>query len=321
MWSWSQWLIEKARASGKVPLLINLDETSVPLEFTHGRGNVVCRIDGRKIKELPKQRASRAAVRCFFTHVAIICNDPAVQPLLPQVLFIAANHLPWRLWSSIQEMLPKNVFVRRQKSGWSSTEQHQVVLRVLKLALAPILPQRQPILSFDCAPIHLQPEVIRLLGELDLWWYLIPKKLTWLFQPLDTHAFPRYKAYIKRRWMDTLTASCGRRNVQDIVEIVVAAVRYVLQGIRWNHAFADNGLAGDMQRTSKYIRNQLEWKELPAILASPPDVAILQKAWPVSRRLPLAEIFESLGLEAWGDPAMRPAPPPPLALRSLASPP
>lgn len=98
--------------------------------------------------------------------------------------------------------------------------------------------------------------------------------------------------------MDTLTASCGRRNVQDIVEIVVAAVRYVLQGIRWNHAFADNGLAGDMQRTSKYIRNQLEWKELPAILASPPDVAILQKAWPVSRRLPLAEIFESLGLEA-----------------------
>ena len=128
MWSWSQWLIAKAKSSGKEPLFINLDETSVPLEFTHGRGNVVWRIGGRKIKDLPKQRASRTAIRCFFTHVAIICNDTTVQPLLPQVLFIAANHLSWRLWSDIQEILPKNVFVRRQKSGWSNMEQHQVVL-------------------------------------------------------------------------------------------------------------------------------------------------------------------------------------------------
>ena len=56
MWSWSQWLLDKAKASGKVPLLMNLDETSVPLEFTHARGNVVNTIFGRKIKDLPKQR-------------------------------------------------------------------------------------------------------------------------------------------------------------------------------------------------------------------------------------------------------------------------
>ena len=59
MWSWSQWLLDKAKASGKIPLLMNLDETSVPLEFTHSRGNVVNTIFGRKIKDLPKQKASR----------------------------------------------------------------------------------------------------------------------------------------------------------------------------------------------------------------------------------------------------------------------
>ena len=78
MWSWSQWLIEKAKANGKEPLLLNLDETSIPLEFTHARGNVVCKIGRGKIKDLPKQKASRSATRCFFTHVAIICNDSAV---------------------------------------------------------------------------------------------------------------------------------------------------------------------------------------------------------------------------------------------------
>ena len=297
MWSWSQWLLDKAKASGKVPLLMNLDETSVPLEFTHARGNVVNTIFGRKIKDLPKQKASRTAIRCFFTHVAIICNDSAIQPLLPQVLFIAANHLPWQLWSAIQASLPKNVFVRRQKSGWSNMEQHQIILRVLKLALGPVLPGRQPILSFDCAPIHLHPDVIALLGELDIWWYLIPKKLTWLLQPCDTHAFAKYKRYIRRLWMDKLASSSGRRNVYEIVQIVVGAIRHVLQGIKWNYVFQENGLTEDMKATSKYILNQLEWKELPPIVARPPSMDMLSKAWPANRRLPVCEIFTSMGLE------------------------
>ena len=86
-WKWCQWLCQKARAAGKVPLLLNLDETAVPLEFTHTRGNIIKRWGGKKIKGLPKQLANRSAVRCFFTHVAIICDDPVVQPLLPQVMF------------------------------------------------------------------------------------------------------------------------------------------------------------------------------------------------------------------------------------------
>ena len=297
MWSWSQWLIAKAKSSGKEPLFINLDETSVPLEFTHGRGNVVTRIGGRKIKDLPKQRASRTAMRCFFTHVSMVCSDTTVQPLLPQVLFIAANHLSWRLWADIQRILPSNVFVRRQKSGWSNVEQHLVILKVLKLALEPVLGVMQPILSFDCAPIHLQPAVIELLGELEIWWYLVPKKLTWLFQVLDTHGFTRYKAYIRKRWMDKLTTSSGRRNVYDIVQIIIGAIRHVLQGTRWKHAFAENGLVEDMGATSKYILKQLEWTELPPIPATPPPVDMLSRAWPTNRRLPLYEIFTSLGLE------------------------
>ena len=89
-WKWCQWLCQKARAGGKVPLLLNLDETAVPLEFTHTRGNIIKRWCGKKIKDLPKQLANRSAVRCFFTHVAIICDNPAVQPFLPQVMFFQA---------------------------------------------------------------------------------------------------------------------------------------------------------------------------------------------------------------------------------------
>ena len=41
----------------------------------------------------------------------------------------------------------------------------------MKLAL-------DPFCSFDAAPLHIHPDVIELLGELDIWWLLIPKKLT-----------------------------------------------------------------------------------------------------------------------------------------------
>ena len=95
-------------------------------------------------------------------------------------------------------MLPSNVFVRRQVSGWNNKEQHKVILTILMKVLAPFLDTRQPILSFDAVPLHLEPSVIELLGELNLWWFLIPKKLTWLLQPLDTHAFQWYKAYMRK---------------------------------------------------------------------------------------------------------------------------
>ena len=124
---------------------MNFDETAVPLEFTHTRGNIIVRENGRRIKDLPKQTANRSALRCFFTHVGIICDNPAVQVLLPQVMFFASQHLSWKNWTELQAVLPNNVFVRRQVSGWSNTEQHKIILEILKLSLEPFLATMQPL--------------------------------------------------------------------------------------------------------------------------------------------------------------------------------
>ena len=278
-------------------MLLNLDETAVPLEFTHSRGNIVIKEGGKQIKNMPKQLANRSATRCFFTHVAMICDDPSVQALLPQVMFFAGKHLSWKNWGELQALLPDNVFIRRQVSGWSNTEQHKIIIRILKLALEPVVATMQPILSFDAAPLHIHPEVIELLGELDIWWLLIPKKQTWLFQPLDTHAFSKFKRYIRNRWLDKLIAQQGRRNVKDVARIVIEAIQSVLEGNSWTSAFTANGLAEDLFLVSKYIKEQLEWPELPAIAAGPPSEDELKRAWPLTRRVPLREIFLSFGLE------------------------
>ena len=71
----------------------------------------------------------------------------------------------------------------------------------------------------------------------------------------------------------------------------------MLQGIKWKYAFQENGLAEDMKATCKYILSQLEWQELPPIVARPPSTVMLAKAWPANRRLPVCDIFTSLGIE------------------------
>ena len=62
-------------------------------------------------------------------------------------------------------------------------------------------------------------------------------------------------------------------------------------------AFKANGISEDTANISKYIKDQLEWPMLPAIVAGPPTVEELISAWPILRRVPLREACTSLGLD------------------------
>ena len=129
---WSNWLTEEARRAGKQLLLLNLDETSIPLAFTHAGGHVMRLNPTKQWIRPPRQRPTRALQRSFlFTHVGLICNVPALQPLLPQVVFISAHLLTLAAQASIQDELPDNVYVKRMPSGWNNTQEHCVIIRLL----------------------------------------------------------------------------------------------------------------------------------------------------------------------------------------------
>ena len=123
---------------------MNLDETSIPLTFVHSPGNVMRLDPARAWLRAPRQRLFRAEQRSFFTHVGLICNDPAVQPLLPQVVLFSANLLTNAAWATIQAELPDNVFVKRMPRGWNNTREHCIIIRLLSLVLQPLLERYQP---------------------------------------------------------------------------------------------------------------------------------------------------------------------------------
>ena len=294
MWSWMNWLADKARDSGKRLLLINLDETSIPTSFPHTGGNVMLLDPTKNWLRAPRQHATRAERRSYFTHVGLICNDVAIQPKLPQVIFVAEKLLSQAAWAAIQPGLPDNVYVKRMVKGWNNAQEHAVIIRLLGQILAPVLDTCQPVLMFDAVGLHLADEIMLELTVASMWYLVIPARLTWLLQPLDTHGFAKYKRYLRNRFQETVAGAEEANLTQRMVQLVVQTIRAVLNGNRWAPAFVHNGLDGSQANVSKYIKQLLKYEVLPQYPRERPTVDALRLCWPRNRVVRDAIVFQPL---------------------------
>ena len=120
-----------------------------------------------------------------------------------------------------------------------------------------------PFLIFDAVPLHLADQVMGELATAGIWYLVIPARLTWLLQPLDTHAFAKCKRYLKTRFQDHDERDQDQNTTLRMVRLVIETIRAVLQGYRWGPAFASNGLTGHQDRVSAFIRGELKCERLP----------------------------------------------------------
>ena len=167
------------RETDKQPLYINLDESPIPVCFTHQRGNVL-RTPRRRA---PRQPATRADSRLYFTLVAIICTDSELQPLLPQVMIVGANVLRKQDEVFVRAALPENVYVLRRQSGWNNARVQTEIVKLTKRVLEGHLHRYQVIWMSDACTTHMAPEVMRAIGTAGFWYCIIPANLTWSLHP------------------------------------------------------------------------------------------------------------------------------------------
>jgi hypothetical protein len=294
--------VDKARALGKEPLFLNLDESSMPVVFTNGKGNIMV-VNGRRAWQTEgRQRVRGNELRINFTFLALICNVPALQPLMPQVFFVASSALRVPAWNALCATLPPNVYVKRMPSAWNSSRQHLLIMRLLRLILEPLMANYQPILYFDTAPCHMDVSILEVLHELGIWYVVLPARLTWLFQPCDTHLFLRFKRFLKRTFQDELAGAEGRDTVSYMVQLVIRAIRQVIQRHSWADAFSQNGLMGELTNVSSFIKHQLEWVNLNAPSTDVPTLEQLRLCWPRwNRPFPLNAVMQALYDEAGYD--------------------
>ena len=93
--SWQMYnaLLRRADVAGKQRLQVNLDETYVPFFFGMAKGALAVTNKTLPAGALPlAQDCSRTQLRMGLTHVALACNVPAMQRLLPQVLTVPSRY-------------------------------------------------------------------------------------------------------------------------------------------------------------------------------------------------------------------------------------
>ena len=287
MWQW--WNCAAASMpAGRAPLRINLDETSIALFQGHSKGVAFFRKRKHAPDTEPLQKASLATKRTCFTHVGLICDEPALQPLLPQVLIGNEQTFLERDMAALRAECPANVHLVRQKSAWNNAETCKAIIRLLAEALRPHLASRglQPVLFLDAAPCHLHPSIFQCCAAHGIWPIVVPAGLTWLLQPLDTHAFLQYKLRLRARYHSRRAATAdGKLTMAQFLPVVYDAIHQVLEGRTWATAFEKNGFGQSQAALSAFVLRQCQLENAPSIPSSLPTLELVERCWPQNRKV------------------------------------
>ena len=291
MYKW--WHYLHAKTGSKRPLRLSLDETSVKFWPSARAGNLYVGFDSTRsrAKSASASRVTLQDARCCMTHVALICDDPAIQPLLPQVLICRKTSVRVHQVDAISDLLPPNFKVLVTASAWTNENIMLYIIGLLATALAPFTATRQPILFMDTAPSHLHASIVQKCYEKGVWLGLVPAGTTWAFQVLDTHCFGPFKQVLARRQTDTRSRLGGERlTIVQWIECFVKAATTVLQGVEWASAFDDNGFSRwDVPLRSELMK-ELAWEVLPPVNTEKPTLEDMKIVWPRTKRVPMSTL-------------------------------
>ena len=238
------------------------------------------------------QNVSRGKRRCCLTHVAFLCDRPDVQPLLPQVLIGNEATFLVGLLPTLNLERPPSVRLLRQKSAWNCGETCARIIRMLGATLAPYTDAVQPILLLDAVRIHTTPQVLAACNAMKIWPVLVPAKLTWLLQPLDTDAFLPFKRRLRAAYQDACARSAdGTLTTRQFLPCVYDAVNGVLSGRCWETTFEQNGFGSNQTNISPYVMRQLQIDAPPSILAVRPTLPQLVCCFPKRTKVPTAALW------------------------------
>ena len=288
-WQWHQYLRARILEKGLTPLRLNVDETSIVLNHDDEKGVINKNAQGKVIL-IPKKSKKRGSL----THVALVCDDNTVQPLLPQ--FIIGNEHVLRVTdlTEIESSLAHNIIVIRAKSSWVTVELFIVLLEMLRKVLNAHNVRQVPILLLDCCPVHLHPRLWKAARTLCMYLCFVPAGLTWLLQPLDVLILRREKACLRALYRGYQVANeTAYVPVIQIVRNIAESIRRVLQGSKWDRAFDVCGYSDTHEHLTSCITSILRRVNMvgvPIDAGKPNDADLLQML-PSKRRYDLHWLF------------------------------
>lgn len=219
-----------------------------------------------------------------------------VVDLIPLILCAYPDcTFPFRSMARMRGACPPNVILVRQKSAWNNASLCAKIIKRLVSGLAHVRDRFQPVLLLDAHRIHWARAVLEACTRGGIFVVLIPPLLTWLLQPLDTHAFARYKHWLR---IEFQRARSEKRDhdltIEEFLPCVHRVVKRVLEGISWASAFDDDGFGANQQKVSNEMRRQIFSKMEIATPCPCPTPAELSLCFPRRAIAPLDVLTSQL---------------------------
>ena len=314
VWQWYNYTEALAAGQGKTLLRINIDETSVCLHPGCGRGAVFA---SRKwLRSGGGQHVPKWKQRRYMSHVAVMCDRAEAQAALPQFVIGNRSTLQLRHIAALRRSRPMNVRLIRRSSAWNTAKLTAYLMRQISDALAGsgvLSCDVQVVVLLDAARIHFAPEVLRACKAVHFWLIVVPARMTFLLQPLDTHVFAVYKARLQRAYQSARSrshAANGDLCIEEFLQCIDHAIRSVLEERSWASAFDSDGFGEHQRMLGCRVRAALQLSVCPAIPSTRPSDDQLRQCFPRRARPNFALLW------ALFEEPSTPAPLPPLVHRS-----
>ena len=125
-----------------------------------------------------------------------------------------------------------------------------------------------------------------------MWPVVIPARVTWLLQPLDTHIFKRFKTNLRRACLrERILTLDGKLPIAGLVRCLVQAIGGVLGGVDWSRAFEDNGLRSMQEGVCERVRKRVGVEGGVAVGGERPTADEVRQCFPANRGVPFGALW------------------------------
>ena len=262
----------------KVPLFVNMDETSVSFAYAKGKGLIISKRalpPGRKHKRV---QVSPGDEKSHISFLAFITHNKEAQPFLPQI-FLGNEHVfTIQLLQQLAPHIPGNFKFVRGKSGWNSIAYMRTAICLLAKSLESFAATHQIVLVLDVAGCHYHRTISTLATQKGIRLLYVPAKCTFLLQPCDTACFSRLKFRLRQKWLSMRAlSSTGTVSKLEWLCAVIGIVSALLSETPWEPAFQAVGLLNEALLSPR-IMGQLGWqspRDIPDVLPSEEQLKLI----------------------------------------------
>lgn len=267
---WLRYVID-VTLRDKTYVIVNVDETSVNAMVQKKQGYVGQGIR-RVVAEHQHQSVPRDRSDIKTTLMGVICDQPDLQPYLPQVFMpkYTQNASPPAWARAIYGRQGFPIQYWHRTGGSSTPPTFRQWCNALRSAVHSFNSDAYILLIMDCHSSHLDLRTVNHLAMLGIVTVVIPAQLTWLLQPLDVYVYAIFKRVLRGLLHEQGAANPAAGVAPGAwITPTASAARSVLCRTDWSDEFGKVGagivygpVRPDIQ---KYVGAELVYPELPLL--------------------------------------------------------